>query len=360
MMNENKQPGLWKQLAFYHVMVWTIFISYELLCIFATVGLGIRYLPYVCYYILYIALFYANAHVILDFSFFKTRSPYLVAMGLILVEITVFGFLKAIIDSLLAGGGGSWLRAELFNRSYLLSNVFRQIFFIGFSIAYWSLLYLTRFRDQALRLEIEQLKQQAERLELENKYISVENAYLQNQISPHLLFNSLNFIYYAVYQLSDRAGKGIMLLSNLLRYSLTAGGANQKAIPLDQETEQIRNLIELDRMRFKEKRFLEFTQTGDISEKFILPLALLTLIENMIKHGECGDPATPAAAELRIDENKLWFATVNKKRETTTYETTGLGLHNLRKRLQNAYPDRFNLTVTHDEDRFLTYLTIDL
>ncbi|WP_164849965.1 sensor histidine kinase [Mucilaginibacter limnophilus] len=359
-MTKNRPIRQWKQAAFYHLLVWAVFISYELLCLFTTVGLDGQYLHYGIYYVMYISLFYLNAHVILDFSFFKTKSPYLIAAGLIVVEMIVFGLLKAVIDGLLAGADAPWLSLKVFTRAYLLSNIFRQIFFIGFSIAYWSMLYLTRFRDQAQQMEIERLRQQASMLELENRYISVENAYLQHQVSPHLLFNSLNFIYYAVYKLSDRAGKGIMLLSNLLRYSLTAGSAQQKTIELKQEVEQIRNLIGLDRMRFNEKRYLGFKSNGELSGRFILPLALLTLVENVIKHGECGDPSAPATAELQLRGNKLHFSTVNKKREKTAYSTTGLGLNNLRKRLQNAYPDRFELQVNDEQDQFAVHLSIDL
>ena len=355
-MNKNLVNS-WKRASLYHLLVWIIFITYELGTLFAMVGLNAQYWHYAIYYLLYIGLFYFNAHVILDFSFFKTKRPYLSASALVIAEIILFGLLKAVIDGVLSSGMFS---LPVLTKAYLLSNIFRQVFFIGFSTAYWSLLYLIRFRDQAHQLEVEQFKQQARTLELENKYISVENAYLQNQVSPHLLFNSLNFIYYAVYRLSERAGKGIMLLSDLLRYSLTSGGNEQKGVLLAQEAEQIRKLIELDRMRFNNERHLSFTQQGDLSGRRILPLALLTLVENMIKHGECGDPDAPATAKLILDENKLRFTTVNKKRESTPYPATGLGLHNLRKRLSNTYHDRFKMTIKDEADQFSVQLTIDL
>jgi len=349
--------GFGYKTALYHGLVWMTFITYELGTLFAMVGLKTHYWHYAIYYFLYIGLFYFNAHVLLDFSFFRTNRPYLTATALVILEMLSFGLLKAVIDG--AFSGGQFL-LPLLTKAYLLSNIFRQVFFIGFSTAYWSLLSLIRFRNQAHQMEVEQLKHQARTLELENRYISVENAYLQNQISPHLLFNALNFIYYAVYRLSERAGKGIMLLSDLLRYSLTSGETQQKGVPLELEVAQIQKLIELDHMRFRENRYLSFKKKGDLSGYVILPLSLMTLVENMIKHGECSDPAAPATAELTLLANKLHFTTVNRKRETTPYPVTGLGLHNLKKRLSNAYQDRFELTITDLADRFSVQLIIEL
>lgn len=356
---ENEIRRSFKKQAFYHVLVWSIFIGYELLSIAATVGLDGHYLHYIIYYGLYICLFYFNAHIILSFSFLRSNQPYLIATVLILLEILISITLKAFLDLALQGHNGSGLASILVNRAYLLSNVFRLVFFIGFSIAYWSLLNLDRLRDQNRQLEIEELKQRNLNLELTNQYISLENAYLQNQVSPHILFNSLNFIYYAVYQLSDRAGKGIMLLSELLRYSLTVGNTKGQLVSLESEIKQVKNLIELDRMRFKDQRYLSYLQTGTLNDLTILPLALLTMVENMIKHGDCGDADHPAKAVLEVNRNYLSFSTVNKKR-LTVHPSTGIGLMNLRKRLNNSYPDKYEFVIKENEEDFFADLKIYL
>lgn len=347
-----------KKVVLYHVLVWSVFILYELGTLIATVGLKGHYAAYAIYYSLYAGLFYFHAHVILDFSFLKANRGYLIAALLIVTEIMFFGLIKAVADSLL--GGKSLLKLyTMLTRAYILTNLFRQIFFIGFSTAYWSTLYFRRFHDRARQMEVEQLRQQARTLELQNQYFAVENAYLQNQVSPHLLFNSLNFIYYAVYRLSERAGKGILLLSDLLRYSLTVGG-NKQLADLSEEIQQVEQLIELDRMRFKEKRYLIFKKEGHVSDQKIVPLALLTLVENMIKHGECGDPDWPATVSLVTDANKLSIKTVNKKRKNNPFHTTGIGLQNLNKRLRNTYNDHFTMEQWEYDERFFVELTIYL
>jgi two-component system LytT family sensor kinase len=98
-------------------------------------------------------------------------------------------------------------------------------------------------------MENEQLKSIARNLELENKYISVENAYLQNQISPHLLFNSLAFIYNSIYKFSETAGNGVMRLSELMRYSLVSAD-DKRTVSLSDEIKQMENLIGLCRLQY--------------------------------------------------------------------------------------------------------------
>jgi len=342
-----------------HVIVWLIYISYELSLIQITVGLNGSIFHYAIYYLLNVCLFYFNAHVVLDFSFFKSNRPYIIASFLIFIEIVGFLFFKLLVDTLLAGTNNFVLIFNLSNEKLWLTNIFREIFFIGFSIAYWSMLYMVRFKEKNHMMEKEKLKSIAENLELENKYIVAENAYLQNQISPHLLFNSLNFIYNAVHNLSDRAGKGVMLLADIMRYSLVSSEDN-RTVPLKKELEQIEKLIELSQLRFKGEFFVRFRKKGRLSDVEILPLTLITLVENMIKHGDLGEARHPALVTLEYQENILVFKTTNKKRKGSPYPKSGLGLKNIEKRLINHYQERFKLEILDNDDDFSVTLILHL
>jgi two-component system LytT family sensor kinase len=344
---------------FRHVLAWLIYIGYEMSLIQITVGLSTSAFHYIVFYLLNIGLFYFNAHVILDFAFFKTRRPYLVSCALIVVEIVGYLFIKLELDHVLSGYQNLSLVVNLSNEKLWLTNIWREIFFIGFSIAYWSMLYMVRFKERNHVMEREQLKSIADKLELENKYISAENAYLQNQISPHLLFNSLNFIYNSVRRLSDRAGKGVMLLADIMRYSLVSSEDNRTVL-LSKEVEQIEKLIELSHLRYEEELFIKFRKKGKLAEIQVLPLILITLVENMIKHGDLGDAAYPATIRLEQKEHTLIFATTNKKRIGNPYPKGGLGLKNIEKRLVNFYPDRFTLDILDKDDDFSTTLTLYL
>jgi hypothetical protein len=340
-------------------MVWLIFIFYEITFLHFTAGYNVHLFNAIIFYILNIGLFYFNAHVVLDFAFFKTKLPYWTAILLILTEMSGYLFIKYGIDlslDVLHMTGSKKLRV---NEQYVFTNLWRCIYFIGLSIAYWSMLYMLRFKEKNHRIETEQLKTVAKNLELENKYMSVENAYLQNQISPHLLFNSLNFIYNTVYLKSENAGKSVMRLAELMRYSLVSAD-DTRTVMLCQEVEQLENLVELCRMRFGEEFFLRVRKKGKLAGVRIIPLVLITLVENMMKHGDLGDKRLPAQIILEQQENKLVFETRNKKRNTSLYPKGGLGLKNIEKRLNNYYHERYTLLARDVEDLFTVNLTIDL
>jgi len=343
---------------FRHILIWLIFISYEMAYINFMVGITATVFHYAIFYTLNICLFYFNAYVILDYSFFKTNNPYSSAVIFTICEIVVYLLIKYGLDYVLKiwFPGNSKL---IFGEQYILINVWRCVYFIGFSIAYWSMRYMVKFKERNHIMEVEHLKNIAANLELENKYIIAENAYLQNQISPHLLFNSLNFIYNAIHRLSDRAGKGVMLLADIMRYSLVSSEDN-RTVPLNKEVEHIDKLIALSQLRFQEEFFIKFKKKGKLSGTKILPLILITLVENMIKHGDLGEPGKPALIRLEQMENLLIFETKNKKRTGSPHRKGGLGLKNIEKRLLNYYQERFSLNILDEEHDFTVSLTLNL
>ncbi|WP_121811246.1 sensor histidine kinase [Mucilaginibacter kameinonensis] len=346
-----------RDIVFSHIVGWIVYILYELLSVAATAGLRGPLYHFPIYYLCYIGLFYFHAHVVLDYAFFRTGRPYIVSGVLIVLEASVFFICKAALDFVMPGMKKGL--DVLLGEPYFLANLFREIFYIGFSSGYWAMRYMIRFKDRNHKMETEQLKNIASALELQNKYISVENAFLQNQISPHLLFNSLSFIYTSVRRLSDKAGRGVMLLSELMRYSLVTGD-DAESVLLSREVEQIENLINLSRLRQEEHFYLQFGRKGRLAGKKVIPLLLITLVENAIKHGELGDRKMPVKISLVAVEDQLSFQTTNKIRVSSPYKKGGLGLKNLQKRLANAYPGRFTFDFGERDGLFIVSLKIIL
>jgi len=346
-----------KDVIFRHVLFWLIFISYELAFLHFTVGWQATLLHFVIYYSLNIGLFYFNAFVILDFAFFKTLRPYLISSALILLELIGYLTIKFTLDLLISDRPKTHTDDLKHTELYVMTNIWRAIYFIGLSIAYWSMLYLIRFKERNHLMETEQLKTVARTLELENKYMSVENAYLQNQISPHLLFNSLNFIYTTVRGFSENAGEGVTRLSDLMRYSLVSAD-DSRTVLLTEEVRQLENLVELCRMRFGDEFYLQFKKKGKLAAIHVIPLILITLVENMMKHGDLGEKRYPARIILEAKGNCLSFETKNRKRNTSLYPKGGLGLKNIEKRLKNYYHERYTLLVRDVEDLFTVTLTL--
>jgi len=342
-----------------HLLGWLIYISYELSLIEVTVGLNPSAGRYAIFYALNIGLFYFNAHVILDYAFFKTARPYLVAAVLILLEIFGYLYLKLWIEALLSGTGRVEIIFDRPHHQLWITNIWREIFYIGFSTAYWSTLYMVRFKDRNHVIERERLKAVAQSLEMENKYIIAENAYLQNQISPHLLFNSLNFIYNSVYKISEKAGKGVMLLAQVMRYSLVSSEGN-RTVQVVQELAQINKLIELSHLRFGEELFVNVRKKGNLKDVQVLPLILITLVENMIKHGDLGERNEPGLIRIERIDNTLRFVTKNKKRDNYSPPGGGLGLRNIKRRLANFYQDRATLDIENSAKNFTVTLILHL
>jgi len=342
-----------------HCLAWLVFISYEIAYVRFTAGIQASAFHFFVYYLLNIVLFYFNAHVVLDFAFFKTQRPYLVSFLLIVAELIVYLTIKFMMDFFLSQTHLSLSHQIQFTEKFIVLNIWRAIYFLGFSVAYFSMIYMMAFKEENHRKEAENLKEVAKNLEMNNKYFIAENAYLQGQISPHLLFNSLNFIYNSVHRISDKAGEGIILLADLMRYSLGNGKADPKVL-LTEEVEHIVKLIELNQLRFEKDLHLKLIEQGDPGELEIIPLILVTMIENMIKHGDLGDAEQPGLIELTYLSDQLTFITTNKKRLSTIYPKGGLGLKNIEKRLNNYYYQKHNLSVVDTEDTFIITLTITL
>ena len=87
---------------------------------------------------------------------------------------------------------------------------------------------------------------------------------------------------------------------------------------------------------------------------------MITLVENMMKHGDMGDKKQPAGITLELENSCLRFQTKNKKRNTNLYPNTGLGLKNIEKRLSNYYHERYKLLIRDEVELFTVNLTIEL
>jgi two-component system LytT family sensor kinase len=182
---------------------------------------------------------------------------------------------------------------------------------------------------------------------------------LQNQISPHLLFNSLNFIYNKVYKESAEAGNSVSRLADLMRYSLVSAD-DTRTVVLSQEVKQLENLIALCQMRFSGQFYLRFKKKGKLATVQIIPLILITLVENIMKHGDLGDKKFPCLIALQLEDNRLHFQTTNKIRNTNLYPKNGLGLKNIEKRLNNYYQGSYSFLTGAEDGIFTVNLKIEL
>ena len=196
--------------------------------------------------------------------------------------------------------------------------------------------------------------------ELEKAKVEAELSALKNQVNPHFLFNSLNVLYSLVRKKAKEAPEAIIKLSDILRYVLYE--ANEEFVPLQKEIKLIRDYMDLQQYRHETK--VHFQRNVDDEETPILSMIMLPLIENAYKHG---DKSTKNELEIQINlncsGNKFEFSVENpvsdKARESMEHHS-GIGLENIRKRLEYFYPDHFQLEIRNERNRHLVTLMITI
>ena len=208
----------------------------------------------------------------------------------------------------------------------------------------------------------EDLVQKREEAKLaENKRHAAETAFLRAQINPHFLLNTLNFFYAsAALGKSRELAAGILKLSDIMRFALTE--SSDKLVLLRDEIRFIQAYIELNQMRFENKLSIEYIAPADdkVGTIKVVPLVLITLVENAFKHGELHEPEHPVkiALELNRAEQYLKFSVKNKKTSGPKERGHGIGLENTISRLQNEYGNNYRLSFNDAGNHYAAELVI--
>jgi two-component system LytT family sensor kinase len=204
-------------------------------------------------------------------------------------------------------------------------------------------------RENQLQLQVlEQAKTQA------------ELAFLRTQINPHFLYNTLNYLYATAYPVSEELAEAILRLSDLMRYLLHDSPDGQ--VDLAREVEYVENYLAIHRLRFEDKFFVEFSQTGSpVGGQRVATLLLIPFVENALKHGVVSQAAHPVRIHLHLPApDQLEFTVENRISQHQKDATTGVGLPNIRRRLALLYPGRHTLAVHDDGTTYRTRLALSL
>jgi two-component system, LytTR family, sensor kinase len=196
-----------------------------------------------------------------------------------------------------------------------------------------------------IRFMIDWFDSQKLKNELINQRQTSELALLRSQVNPHFLFNTLNNIYSLVYKKSDEAPAAVMKLSKIMRYMLY--DSNSEKVQLEKEVDYLKSFIELQELRINQNGYVEFNIEGDIENRTIAPMLLIPFVENAFKHG--GKNHTPGIRiHLKAEPNLLYFGVTNyKKRNQIAQndEIGGIGLQNIKRRLELLYPGKHELII---------------
>lgn len=198
------------------------------------------------------------------------------------------------------------------------------------------------------------IESQKQQLEIERNQAQIQS--LKTQINPHFIFNSLNNIYSLVYQKSDKALPALEGLSELLRYSTK--DLEKDFIPLERELGYIESLIELEKLRLKNPELISISKNIENPLLEISPMLLVPFVENAFKHGNF----ISKGFNLIIIEkdNVLKFHLENFINHHSKDSNSGIGINNVRKRLQLLYPNKNQLMIKENQDTFIVDLEIQL
>lgn len=198
-------------------------------------------------------------------------------------------------------------------------------------------------------------------LQLQKENVESQLQLLKAQVHPHFLFNTLNNIYSYTQNTAPVAAKMVTGLSDLLRFILYE--CNQSLVPLSKELKMIKDYINLEKIRYGNKLELHMDVPDNTHDLHIAPLLLLPLVENSFKHGTSNMLEQPwVNLQVSLHGNQMHMKLMNGKASNDRPQpgNAGIGIHNVRKRLDLLYPGRHELTITNDEEVFIVNFKVEL
>jgi hypothetical protein len=192
---------------------------------------------------------------------------------------------------------------------------------------------------------------------LESKKTKAELSLLKNQINPHFFFNTLNNLYGLTVEKSDDAPSVVLKLSDMMRYTIYM--SKKEFIPLKDEVEYLKNYIDLHKIRYQKKVDIQFTYSN-VTDYQIAPLLYVIALENAFKHG--AEKLTENAfihVNLSTSEGTILFEIENNFEKPESKQDSGIGLDNLKQRLQLLYTNKYELITESNNSVYKFILKLD-
>lgn len=279
------------------------------------------------------------------------------------INYSIFQYLVSISDGTHSGGKETHARRI----ATMLQEAGRLGCFTSLRVGIWNFLNSFGLPILAVVAKVfrDIISYQRRYVTAERDRFALELSFLKAQVNPHFLFNTLNSIYARIFDTDEQAANLVLQLSELMRYNLYE--TDQPSIGLDKELAYIQNYLDLERNRLTDQNVvIDYEQKGNPAGYQIAPLLLIAFVENAFKHGIRG-ATLPAYVQVRaeVGEGDLVFKVENSvppKRSVVERApiSGGVGLGNVRRRLDALYGGRYTLDVTATEKTYTVNLTIRL
>ncbi len=292
-----------------------------------------------------LAVVYFNYFVLLPKLLFRGKN--IKFFSYTILTLTIAGFFQRIINynvlTLLIPNStdlGLWLPYKFLQSFMILASPL--VFLVGSSVLW----------------KVSELQKKAKTLE--NEKLQSELKYLKSQINPHFLFNTLNNIYGLSLENSRKTPELILKLSDFLSFSLYE--SDQMLIPIEKEIQLLNDFIALEIARFEDRVKLDITIEKGSKNIMIPPLILVPFVENAFKHGLKNETRVAKIyVVLNYSDKRLYFSVINSKpTEIISSIGKGIGLENIKKRLNIIYGDKYVLSIKNKITTYEISLKIDL
>ncbi|WP_165042907.1 sensor histidine kinase [Dysgonomonas sp. ZJ709] len=244
---------------------------------------------------------------------------------------------------------------HIFIISYITEMDFRwrESLLINVTGSILLLLYYTMIRNRILSKSFVEQSLQLEKVKVDQ--LETELKFLKSQYHPHFLFNALNTIYFQVDEKNKEAKQSIEQLSDLLRYQLYD---IEKEVTMEQEINYLKSYIAFQQLRMSERLVLDLYFDPELKEQKIHPLLFQPLIENAFKYvrGEYR-----IQLEMKLNGSQIQSEiknSISQSQNTNNKKEKGIGIENLKRRLDLLYPNKYNLEIKQTESMFVVNLTI--
>jgi two-component system, LytTR family, sensor kinase len=327
-----------------HLLFWILFYGILLLLSSGEAPLQFRISTEFLNLLFYIVLVYFNYGYLIP-NYLKEKQFY--SYSILLVSATVIlAPLKTVLYFLFYGNSPEVVNKIMENQWWVIV-----------------LLLIMGLLSTALKISSDWWRDQKEKKELERKNMESELNFLKMQINPHFLFNVLNSIYALSLKKSDKTPEIILKLSAIMRYMLYE--SNEKTVLLEREIENIKNYLDLEKMRRPSLTQIEFNLQGPIKGQEIAPLLLSPFVENAFKHGAKGNKeGNYILIDLQVEQGILYFWVKNNKTQPHLSSPSnlagGIGIENVKSRLNLIYKNRHQLVIRDHPNEYEISLQVQL
>lgn len=241
---------------------------------------------------------------------------------------------------------------------------FKAVVLNALSVIYsLSPFFFTKILIDIKRINKDRLRIQEQKSKLALENIKMEKDFLKAQLNPHFLFNTLNNLYRLAIKKDDTAPEVVLNLSEIMGYTLYDSDAEY--VSLTKELDFIENYFSLEKMRYPQSYQISLHIEGREHATYltIAPLLTFTLIENAFKYGLKNEEESFVILIINITKDQFVFEIKNDRDlldKTTTSQSSGIGIKNLKKRLHLIYPTNSDLQITDRQGEFKVALNIAL